>query len=177
MEHRWGQRVGVDLPVRIAADPFPQRAGRLANLSASGAFIRTDAELRLLVRVVVVIETQPDSRREAPTIPGYVARKLGDGVGIAWCEFAPLEITRILQSLTAPPRNRSEESESPNISASARDVTPPVRAYASPPEALFHCPLCAADAARSRNNIARWNDYLLSPCVRSMVRMGWDYTT
>jgi DNA-binding response OmpR family regulator len=42
---------------------------------------------------------------------------------------------------------------------------------------LFHTPLCAADAARSRANIARWNSYLSSTCVRSMVRMGWDYTT
>jgi hypothetical protein len=37
--------------------------------------------------------------------------------------------------------------------------------------------LCAADAARSEKNIAAWNSYLPSDCVRTMVRMGWDYTT
>ncbi len=43
--------------------------------------------------------------------------------------------------------------------------------------ALFHVPLCAADAARSAHNIALWKSYLPTTCVRTMVRMGWDYTT
>ena len=43
--------------------------------------------------------------------------------------------------------------------------------------ALFHVPLRAADAARSAKNISLWNSYLPAACVRTMVRMGWDYTT
>jgi hypothetical protein len=42
---------------------------------------------------------------------------------------------------------------------------------------LFHVPFRAADAARSAKNIALWNSYLPAACVRTMVRMGWDYTT
>jgi hypothetical protein len=38
-------------------------------------------------------------------------------------------------------------------------------------------PLRAADARRSVKNILLWNSYLPSDCVRTMVRMGWDYTT
>jgi hypothetical protein len=44
-------------------------------------------------------------------------------------------------------------------------------------EELFHIPLRAADAKRSVENIRRWNSYLPADCVRTMVRMGWDYTT
>lgn len=44
-------------------------------------------------------------------------------------------------------------------------------------QALFHVPLCASDAVRSARNIADWNSYLSTDCVRTMVRMGWDYTT
>jgi hypothetical protein len=44
-------------------------------------------------------------------------------------------------------------------------------------KALFHVPLHAADAARSARNIALWNAYLPTACVRAMVRSGWDYTT
>jgi hypothetical protein len=44
-------------------------------------------------------------------------------------------------------------------------------------EVLFHVPLRAADAARSAKNIALWNSYLPTICVRAMVRSGWDYTT
>jgi hypothetical protein len=43
--------------------------------------------------------------------------------------------------------------------------------------ALFHVPLRAADAQRSAKNIALWNAYLPTACVRTMVRMGWDYST
>jgi hypothetical protein len=42
---------------------------------------------------------------------------------------------------------------------------------------LGHVPLRAADARRSVKNILQWNSYLPSDCVRTMVRMGWDYTT
>jgi hypothetical protein len=47
----------------------------------------------------------------------------------------------------------------------------------APETALFHIPLQAADAARSAKNISQWNSYLPTGCVRTMVRMGWDYTT
>ncbi|MEO7205453.1 MAG: hypothetical protein ABI145_01365 [Steroidobacteraceae bacterium] len=42
---------------------------------------------------------------------------------------------------------------------------------------IIHVPLRATDAKRSVNNILRWNGYLPADCVRTMVRMGWDYTT
>jgi hypothetical protein len=42
---------------------------------------------------------------------------------------------------------------------------------------LIHVPLRVADAKRSVQNIQEWNGYLPANCVRTMVRMGWDYTT
>lgn len=42
---------------------------------------------------------------------------------------------------------------------------------------LVRIPLRAADARRSVKNILHWNTYLPPNCVRTMVRMGWDYTT
>jgi len=101
MEHRWGERVGVDLPVRITGHPFSVRAGRLANLSVSGAFIRADFDLRLLSRILVAIELPHRPKRDAPMIPAFVARKFKHGIGIEWCEFKPPAISRLLQSSTA----------------------------------------------------------------------------
>jgi len=63
------------------------------------------------------------------------------------------EVARSRQPSPQPPRHRSHET------------------------ALFHVPLSAACAARSAKNIAEWNSYLPTACVREMVRMGWDYTT
>jgi hypothetical protein len=41
----------------------------------------------------------------------------------------------------------------------------------------IHSPLRAADAKRSVKNILEWNTFLPAECVKTMVRMGWDYTT
>jgi hypothetical protein len=101
MEHRWGERVGVDIPVRITGHPFTVRPGRLSNLSVSGAFIRADVDVRPLSRILVAIELPQHPKRDAPTIPAFVARKLKDGIGIEWCEFKPPAINRLLQSSAA----------------------------------------------------------------------------
>jgi hypothetical protein len=54
-----------------------------------------------------------------------------------------------------------------------------VRQHRCPPheKEMIHTPLRAADAKRSVKNILQWNCYLPADCVRTMVRMGWDYTT
>ena len=113
MEHRWGERVGVDIPVRITGHPFIVRTGRLSNLSVSGAFIRADLDLRPLSRILVAIELPHQPKREAPTIPAFVARKLKDGIGIEWCEFKPPEINRLLQSSAARHYRRRRDGRAP----------------------------------------------------------------
>lgn len=40
----------------------------------------------------------------------------------------------------------------------------------------IHARLRAADARRSVKNIL-WNCYLPADCVKTLVRMGWDFTT
>ena len=83
----------------------------MSNLSVSGAFIQADFELRLLSRIEVSIELPQWSRHGAPSVAAYVARRLKDGMGIEWCEFAPPEIARLLQSFTVRrhPRLRKPE--------------------------------------------------------------------
>jgi len=65
------------------------------------------------------------------------------------------------------------------MNANAKNKTTPRsgRSRQSRDTTLGHIPLRAADARRSVRNILQWNTYLPSDCVRSMVRMGWDYTT
>lgn len=54
---------------------------------------------------------------------------------------------------------------------------PPLRRDLDQESLLCHVPLSREDARRSAKNIARWNSYLPAACVRTMVQMGWDYTT
>ena len=56
-------------------------------------------------------------------------------------------------------------------------VDPPSRRDVDQESLLGHVPLSREDAKRSAKNIVRWNSYLPSACVRTMVQMGWDYTT
>jgi hypothetical protein len=56
-------------------------------------------------------------------------------------------------------------------------VQPPPRREVDQEPLLCHVPLSREDARRSAKNITRWNSYLPAACVRTMVRMGWDYTT
>ena len=113
MEHRWGERVGVDIPVRITGHPFTVRTGRLSNLSVSGAFIRADLDVRPLSRILVAIELPHRPKSDAPMIPAFVARKLKDGIGIEWCEFKPPAINRLLQSSTARHYRHKRASSAP----------------------------------------------------------------
>jgi hypothetical protein len=113
MEHRWGERVRVDIPVRITGHPFTVRTGRLSNLSVSGAFIRADLDVRPLSRILVAIDLPHRPKRDAPQIPAFVARKLKDGIGIEWCEFKPQAINRLLQSSIARHYRRKPDGRAP----------------------------------------------------------------
>jgi hypothetical protein len=130
MEHRWGERVGVDIPVRITAHHFSVRPGRLANLSVSGAFIKAAFELRLLSRVQIAIELPHRAKHEAPTVAAYVARKFKDGIGIEWCEFAPAAISRLLQSFANRPHIHLRKPE-PAVTVAISRLSVPLLKHGS----------------------------------------------
>jgi hypothetical protein len=97
MDHRWGRRVQVDFPVRVAAHRFAVRDGRLIDLSVSGALIEADLDSRVLSRIQVVILLPGYPRHEAPTVEAYVARKHRHSIGVEWCEFAPRTVRELLR--------------------------------------------------------------------------------
>lgn len=126
MEHRWGERMGVDLPVRITGHPFSVRTGRLHNLSVSGAFIHVDQDLRLLSRIQIALEMPQRSKHEAPVLSAYVARKYRGGIGVEWCEFAPSPIPQLLHSLSVRPHSRLRKPESDAAAVSISRLSAPL---------------------------------------------------
>jgi hypothetical protein len=124
MEHRWGERVGVDLPVRITAHPFVVRHGRIVNLSVSGASIKADFDVRLLARIQVVIEMPHKMRNEAPSVAAYVTRISKTSIGIEWCEFSPRVVSDLLAALATRPYVRRRKPEPPAAIAIARLSSP-----------------------------------------------------
>jgi len=101
MEHRWGERIGVYIPVRLYSRAYALKHGHVANLSVSGAFIKSDAQFRLLSQVQVKFDLLHQPRHHAPTVDAYVARQYKTGVGIEWCEFGPAPVTRLLRLIAA----------------------------------------------------------------------------
>ena len=98
MEHRWGQRIAVDMPIQIVAAASPWKAGHLINLSITGALVKVDFKPRLLSLVVIVIDlwtpTLPDTRR----FVGYVARVDQHGIGVEWCAIATSAVIDLVRT-------------------------------------------------------------------------------
>jgi hypothetical protein len=119
MEHRWGQRVAVDLAVRVAGRPYNVRPARLLDLSASGAYLKVTADLRLLSRVQIAIVLPHRPAHPTPMVAAYVARKGKGGVGVEWCEYGPGPVLELLRYAAAHPR--TGRARDPRRPASASD--------------------------------------------------------
>jgi hypothetical protein len=101
MEHRWGERIRVNIPVHVSAAASAEFDGCMKNLSLSGALMKVDCELRLHslieVHIDVHLELPPPAPRAA-VLKAHVSRKLKEGIGIEWCEFAPTIVKDLLRS-------------------------------------------------------------------------------
>ena len=111
MDHRWGQRIVVDLAVQLLWQPRTIAVGRLVNASVSGAYVRTGLVPALLapVRILGFLSESEGTRRAA--IEGYVVRREREGFGIEWFELAPAGICRFL--LAGVGLKTSEEDYAP----------------------------------------------------------------
>ena len=69
----------------------------MKNLSLSGAFIDIDCDLRIHTVIEVSIALPPPSFCTA-VIKAHVVRKIEEGVGIEWSEFAPHIIKDLVRS-------------------------------------------------------------------------------
>jgi hypothetical protein len=97
MEHRWGERIRMDMPVRVSADKGAGILGRMRNLSLSGALLRIDTNLRLNALIEVSVEL-PQQSHPSAILLAHVSRKGKEDVGIEWCEFAPIVVKDLLRS-------------------------------------------------------------------------------
>jgi hypothetical protein len=97
IEHRWGERVRVNIPVLVSAVALSGIDSCIKNISLSGALINSACDLRLHSLIEVSIELPSPSRRIA-VIKAHVSRKLKEGVGVEWCEFAPSIVKDLLRS-------------------------------------------------------------------------------
>jgi hypothetical protein len=89
--------VAVDIPVQVSATAVAGVDCFIKNLSLSGALIRSDCDLCLHTFIDVRIERPPPTTGRA-VVKAHISRKLQEGVGIEWCEFAPAIVKDLLRS-------------------------------------------------------------------------------
>ena len=98
MEHRWGQRIAMDVPVRFTwTGSSLVSIGRLVNVSLSGGFLAIHSELRPLSRIEISLDSPLRTRRPTPAVEAYVARSSATGVGLEWCTFAHPTVVELLR--------------------------------------------------------------------------------
>jgi hypothetical protein len=96
MEHRWGERIAVDIPVEVSVPPLVIGTGRVTNVSISGAFISGKFDLPPLARAFVVFDFAAGGVREALPIACFVARVRPEGIGVEWRELAPQIVSDLM---------------------------------------------------------------------------------
>lgn len=100
MEHRWGERSAVNLPVRVMRPPAIIGWGRLRDVSVTGAFIETSLPLPPLTFVEVDLSV---ARGRSCRVSGCVVRRTPEGVGIEWCEPSEESLDAIASLPASPP--------------------------------------------------------------------------
>ena len=88
MEHRWGSRKSIDVPVRFIALPATIGTGRIINVSMTGAFLETRAELRPMAMLYIELIYLLRDAGQRARLAASVVREDELGVGIEWCEPA-----------------------------------------------------------------------------------------
>lgn len=105
MEHRCGQRIPLNLAVRLWGSTGPVHVARLSDISPSGAFLRLAVPMGALTGVHVDLKWPTALSRGSVRLKGCVTRRARDGVGVEWDDFAPQEVMTILREFS---RQRSE---------------------------------------------------------------------
>jgi hypothetical protein len=117
MEHRWGSRIPVDIGVRISARPSTIGVGRILDLSTSGAWIRARLTLRVLSRIIVIIDSTLARKCEAASLGAYVTRTTREGFGVEWHELDPPCFSDLLHPHAFPGNAGSTVAEYSNTSS------------------------------------------------------------
>jgi hypothetical protein len=93
---RFGQRVPLDVHVKLRAGSRVEAAGVIRNASVSGAFVATALELPLYSELVVTLRLHG----EAPATHALAARVVridANGFGVEWRDTNGADVVDLLQ--------------------------------------------------------------------------------
>jgi len=121
MEHRWGERIAVDIPVQVSAPPLFVGTGRITDISISGAWISGRFDLPPLARAFVVFDFLLGGAQESLPIACFVARVRATGMGVEWRELAPQIVSDLMLFATGTNHAREQGLVAPAVALSQED--------------------------------------------------------
>jgi hypothetical protein len=100
MEHRWGQRVTLEVPVRLYLDDAALGRGLMRNVSISGALIETSLEIPVFTNIVVALASIEKSGPRIHELAASVVRSLPTGLGVEWRDMACPAVVALMERIT-----------------------------------------------------------------------------
>ena len=116
MEHRWGRRLVTTIPVRLRCVQSPDSGcrclGRVENISASGALIKT--ELGIRPSTTIAVETLSTALgRKSCELRACIVRDSPGEIAVEWTD-SPTEVFGVLTEIMLS-GNAASESERPAL--------------------------------------------------------------
>lgn len=99
--HRWGRRVCVEVPVKLALGGRPMGHGLLRNVSISGALIETALELPVFTNLVVVLPASSETAPSSAELAACVVRNQEAAFAVEWRDMACEPIVALLEKHSA----------------------------------------------------------------------------
>lgn len=96
MEHRWGHRIQLEVPVTLSVDGHALGRGVLRNASISGALIETSLELPVFAHLLVTPAAIGNSTAAAP-MHACVVRSEPCRLAVEWHDMACPQIVAMLE--------------------------------------------------------------------------------
>jgi hypothetical protein len=124
MEHRWGERIVVDIPVQVSVPPLVIGSGRITDISISGAWISGRFDLPPLARAFIVFDFSLGGARESLPLACFVARVRPEGMGVEWRELAPQIVSDLMLFATGTNHAREQALLAPAQTPPAADAPP-----------------------------------------------------
>lgn len=99
MEHRWGHRIQLEVPVTLGVDGQALGRGVLRNASISGALIETSLELPVYTHLLVRLAGSNPAATAAP-LHACVVRNEPCRLAVEWHDMACPQIVALLERVS-----------------------------------------------------------------------------
>jgi hypothetical protein len=109
-EHRWGERLSVNVPVMLVGAGRTFEPGRVTELSISGARIETCFARVVLANVTLIVLGARSGLLHSRVIRGYVVRQSGGAVNVGWWSLYPATVEQLLAFSAARKLNGRTET-------------------------------------------------------------------